>query len=386
MKKNLSIGSPSMPPPRPSVIPLPVGDPGGASPVEILDLRIRNRTHELQRLLQILNESSFAKRGGIDPPIHGSFDRVKELEKIYQYASALLLCNEIPKLASTRRYHNFFDIGQQLDGDHKAIGYAWNSWWTLILKERRSPAAWGTCFQDYSHPIASLPHDDIGSVSIGKQLRARPLLFTPIYSNKQYTSKAANFVRSSMQERKYILNFFQDIGKIKKKIMICRFDIYMNRSNHDLFITTPWHLRLREIIRQLMERVKNEFKSTIGYLHFIPSSNTIADPETPSFSHLIMIFDLAKGDHHLLSQAIASSRVTQGDNNAIECRPTCAEQGGYKAIGCGLLDLSRVSSLPVIHEIADYMTVERRVLRPLVPKPGSADRHVIKGLQLHSFL
>ena len=375
-----------MPPPRPSVIPLPLGDPGHASPVEIVDLRIRNRIQEIHRLLQILRESSFTKREWAGHSTHGPIDCTKELEKIYQYASALLLCNEIPKLASTRRYHNYFDIGQQFDSDHKAIGYAWNSWWALLLRENKSTTEWGIRFSAFSHPIGNLFFLGNLRSSGGKHLRARPYLFIPLYGDREYASKAANFMRTSMQERKYILNFFQDIGKVKKKIMICRFDILMDRSFSFNSIDTPWHLRLRENVRQLMERVRYDFKRTLGYLHFIPSSNTIAPPESPSFSHLIMAFDLPKDDHHLLSQTIASSRFIQGDNNFTECRPTCGEQEGYKAIGCGVLDLSRVSSLPVIDEIADYMTVERRILRPLVPKPGTADLHVIKGLQLHSFL
>lgn len=365
---------------------LPPGDPRLASSVELIDLRIRRKFNAIQRLLDILRESSFTKRNEPENPLGSTpMDYTEELKRAYQYTSAVLICTELPKLISTRQYFNHIAMGYPVTGDNEALEYIWSSWRKIIINNKGAWAPRGS-LGDYSHPISQLPNFHQNTPHDIHNSKDRPYVFEYLYRNHEYKVKSANFVRTSAKEEEYIKTFFKNIGKIKKRVLICRFDVFMNRTSYAFIGSKFWQLDLREKIRQMTERIKADYSKLVGYLQFIPSSNCMLPVSTCSLSHLVLVFDLAKDNHHILSESIATKRTIQADDWSLKLQPTSAETGGHKAVGCGPLDLSRVSSLSVIDDIADYMTVERRVLRPLARKPGTADWHVIKCLQLHSFL
>lgn len=370
-----------------NVNPLPPGDPRPASSVELIDLRIRRKFNAIQRLLDILRESSFTKRNEPEHPLGSTpVNYMEALNNIYQYTSAVLICTELPKLISARRYFNHIATGYPLIGDDEALEYIWSSWQRNFINYKNTWVHRDSSFGDFSHPITQLPYFDQNTSHNNHRFMMRPHIFEYLYRNHEYRVKSANFMRASAKEKEYIKTFFKNIGKIKKKVIICRFDVFMNRTSYGIIESKIWQLDLREKIRKKIERIKAEYSKLVGYIHFIPSSNCMLPVFACSLSHLVLVFDLAKDDHHILSELIATKRTIHIDDWSLEIHPTSKETGNHKAIGCGPLDLSQVSSMSVIEEMADYMTVERRVLRPLVRKPRSADWQVIKGLQLHSFL
>lgn len=368
-----------------NVIPLPPGAPGYGPAAEILDIRNRERLKKIHRLYEILRESSFEYKDPILYPVHQFPNEKAEFEKVFQYLSALLFCNELPKLISPRQSLIIFPRDRLVANDQQVFSHAWSAWWSVILKYRKSRTPWNDYFQACSHPIAYMADDDPSIFYKDKKIQGRPFYLSSIRSDQLYRSWSANFMRASAQEKKYIENFFREIGEVGKKVMLCRFDISMRRETIGQ-LKPGWELDLRRKIRQIAERTRYEYKKLAGYLHFMPSSNFMLPCRIHSHSHLVMAFSLKKGDHRRLSEEISTSRSIMADDPIMRCRPTCMEEGGHKAVGCGVIDLSSVSSLQIINDLADYMTLERKFLLPVSRKPDRSSLQVAKRIQIHSFL
>lgn len=346
--------------------------------------KLRKKIWKINRSHQILFESSSASTSDGDLTSNEFQKQADARHSIFTYAAGLLYSHELSNVISQLISKNNEYLHSSEITDWKNINYFFDVWRHVVEKFCHTKAPWGPSWIDYSHPIAKTL-DDIAHKSKSKSDTQILSTFNfSLFKSPEYKKASANFIRSSEQERSYIKKFFTQIANKKKKIIICRFQARMDR---EFFVDQglDWNLVLRQKISEMMKNIVTEEYPLLGYIHSIPPSNFLSEKLNASFSHHLLVFGLTKGNHQDMSNIIISSRIIQADEQALKLSPVYMSDDFYQNAGCGTLDLSSISSLAIIDDIADFMTTERRFLKPIQPKLGISGDRVAKSLQIHSF-
>lgn len=180
--------------------------------------------------------------------------------------------------------------------------------------------------------------------------------------SSEYKKYEGNFVRASNSESKHLKDVFYNEISANREIFVIRYDVSIDS------LVLPKGVEFQEIrdgLDIVVERIKTHFSKNLRSAVDVifPRSLAIKNKEKVEglVGHLLLIFSgISKSEQSLVSDCAFQSLYGTG----IGLIPICLAGPSQKNSASGVLRFSDPKSLPALAKAAEFLTIERRFIRP----------------------
>ncbi|MEG0139693.1 MAG: hypothetical protein RR707_02705 [Comamonas sp.] len=180
--------------------------------------------------------------------------------------------------------------------------------------------------------------------------------------SSEYKKAEGNFIRVSNDENKHLRDLFYNELSANREICIFRFEVSIDT------LVMPKGVDFREVkegldivVGRLMAHFGKKLKSAIDVI--FPRVLAIKDEERISElgGHFLLIFSgISKSEQSLISDFVLHSVY----GTKIGLSPMDLTVSNQKNSASGVLRFSDPQSLPALAKTADFLTIERRLIKP----------------------